>query len=302
MCPTGLVQIDNDGTVRMLNPMVSKLLMPVAPGGVTTNLFDVLQRCAPDLRNMVSSYPLPRGKICDNHRLFIGDFDGHPRVLSCTMLRVDPSCVMVMLNDISELVAQERRLKQTDAWLTTMFSNGTDFAYFTLDSAGLIDCWSPSGLLLTGYSAADVLGHTPDVFQPAAERVNGQTLDLLACARREGFYLYEGRCVTRDQVNVWWQILITAVKEDDGSVSGFTVVLRDVTQRKMTSDELRRLLTTDQLTGAANRTHFFERAQAEVTRWQRHAQLSVIMMDADHFKQVNDKFAHETGDFVLQTP
>lgn len=73
MCPTGILQIDNDGEVRMLNPMVSQLLMPLAPAGVISNLFDVLQQCAPDLRNIVSSFTPARGRICDGHRLFVGD-------------------------------------------------------------------------------------------------------------------------------------------------------------------------------------------------------------------------------------
>lgn len=257
MCPTGIAQIDNDGMVQLLNPMVSQLLMPLAPAGIIANLFDVLQQCAPDLRNIVSSFTQPRGKICDGHRLFVGDFGGHPRVLSCTILRVGPQCIMVMLNDISEQIAQERRLKQADAWLTAIFSNVTDFAYFTLDSSGLINCWTPSGLVQTGYAEADVLGRTLDIFQPVDARIHGQTLDQLACARREGFYLYEGRCITHSKQTAWWQILITAVKEDDSTISSFNVVLRDVTERKITSDELRRLLTTDHLTGAANRARFF---------------------------------------------
>lgn len=59
---------------------------------------------------------------------------------------------------------------------------------------------------------------------------------------------------------------------------------------------------TDPLTGMANRRHLMEYLQAEVHRYQRdHKPFSVIMVDIDLFKHVNDEFGHEVGDVVLKT-
>ncbi|HMQ30846.1 MAG TPA: diguanylate cyclase [Chloroflexaceae bacterium] len=64
---------------------------------------------------------------------------------------------------------------------------------------------------------------------------------------------------------------------------------------------VRELATTDALTGVANRRHFFELARLEVERAARYARpLSLLMLDADHFKQVNDRYGHVAGDEVLR--
>ncbi len=61
------------------------------------------------------------------------------------------------------------------------------------------------------------------------------------------------------------------------------------------------LATTDSLTGLANRRHFLEKLRDELSRTQRYGRpLSVAMVDADHFKAVNDTYGHEVGDRVLQ--
>ena len=69
-------------------------------------------------------------------------------------------------------------------------------------------------------------------------------------------------------------------------------------QRAM--DQLEQAAATDRLTGAWNRRRFEESAQAEMSLAQRRQQaLSLIMLDLDHFKRVNDTFGHGTGDMVL---
>ena len=58
---------------------------------------------------------------------------------------------------------------------------------------------------------------------------------------------------------------------------------------------------TDALTGLANRRFFERRLDEEVKRWMRHSkELSCIMADIDHFKQINDTYGHQYGDYVLQ--
>ena len=74
----------------------------------------------------------------------------------------------------------------------------------------------------------------------------------------------------------------------------------DVTDVVHHTDELERLATVDGLTGIANRRHFNEQAE---TDWKRHRRydrpLSVLMVDIDHFKSVNDDFGHAIGDQAL---
>lgn len=87
----------------------------------------------------------------------------------------------------------------------------------------------------------------------------------------------------------------------DGLTKGAVITFRDITQRNKAEDELRRLATTDHLTGIFNRKRFEELLRQEISRGNRYAtRLSVAMFDIDHFKQVNDTHGHEVGDKVLQ--
>jgi diguanylate cyclase (GGDEF)-like protein/PAS domain S-box-containing protein len=75
----------------------------------------------------------------------------------------------------------------------------------------------------------------------------------------------------------------------------------DISDLKRKDEELKRLATTDILTGAYNRTLFDEIIKREIERVNRYSKpLSVIMFDIDHFKQVNDTFGHNAGDSVLK--
>ncbi|HLH97400.1 MAG TPA: GGDEF domain-containing protein [Xanthobacteraceae bacterium] len=66
--------------------------------------------------------------------------------------------------------------------------------------------------------------------------------------------------------------------------------------------DLEMLAALDWLTGIYNRRHFETLARAELARCQRYVRpLSILMIDVDHFKAVNDRFGHATGDRVLQT-
>jgi diguanylate cyclase (GGDEF)-like protein len=83
-------------------------------------------------------------------------------------------------------------------------------------------------------------------------------------------------------------------RELEGRVAARTQELQWANQR------LEELASIDPLTGASNRRHFLELAKAEISRAKRQGgALSVIMLDIDFFKSVNDRFGHETGDKVL---
>lgn len=75
----------------------------------------------------------------------------------------------------------------------------------------------------------------------------------------------------------------------------------DITQQKESEAEMEKLATTDSLTGLLTRRQFFASALTAYERCRRYnRKMSVIMLDIDHFKQVNDAYGHHTGDKVLQ--
>ncbi|MDB6142499.1 MAG: nucleotide cyclase [Pseudomonas sp.] len=98
----------------------------------------------------------------------------------------------------------------------------------------------------------------------------------------------------------WLRGEATPERLPDGGViwHGF---VSDISDLKRVEEELRALSVTDVLTGVYNRRFFQERLTAELSRVQRHGgSLSVIMLDIDHFKRINDRYGHAMGDYVLQ--
>ena len=94
---------------------------------------------------------------------------------------------------------------------------------------------------------------------------------------------------------------VSHVLDDNDQWIGYLVVCLDITERKRVEDELRTMSVTDALTGIYNRRYFQQRLQDELQRVRRHAgTFSVVMLDIDHFKLINDRFGHAVGDHVLR--
>jgi diguanylate cyclase len=90
------------------------------------------------------------------------------------------------------------------------------------------------------------------------------------------------------------------LRQPDGEIQNLVITVQDVTERAVSQHRLRELNIKDQLTGAYNRRYLDNRLADECKRHLRYEHpLSVIMLDIDFFKKVNDQHGHEAGDRVL---
>ena len=95
--------------------------------------------------------------------------------------------------------------------------------------------------------------------------------------------------------------LTAAPINDDHKTSGAVIIFRDITERKEIEKQLSDLALNDRLTGLYNRGSFDETLSYELERAQRYNRsLSLLMLDLDYFKKINDTYGHQAGDDVLK--
>ena len=99
----------------------------------------------------------------------------------------------------------------------------------------------------------------------------------------------------------YFDLTLSPLIDPYGRLVGELVLLHDITRRIQVEDELRALSVTDPLTGLYNRRKFFDQLEIEIERAHRHnLPLSVLMIDVDGLKEINDTLGHVVGDEVLR--
>ncbi|KPX86021.1 sensor domain-containing diguanylate cyclase [Pseudomonas meliae] len=164
---------------------------------------------------------------------------------------------------------------------------------FRYASAGMCELFEVDEAQLLGDSEAVLRRIQP----PDLTRVRSS---ILASAKHLTPWSEEYRVDLPRKGQRWLRAASTPERLVDSSVlwHGF---VSDITDLKRVEQELRALSVTDVLTGAYNRRYFQDRMQAELKRIDRHGgNLSIIMLDIDHFKRINDRFGHAAGDQVLK--
>jgi len=107
-----------------------------------------------------------------------------------------------------------------------------DYAIFMLDGAGRVLTWNSGAQRLKGYRAEEIIGKHFSCFYPPEAVEAGKPARLLALAARDGRVEDEGWRVRQDGSRFWADVIITALRDPDGSVIGFAKVTRDITERR----------------------------------------------------------------------
>ena len=114
----------------------------------------------------------------------------------------------------------------------------TDYAIFSLDTKGVVAGWNSGAERIKGYPDFEIIGQHFSKFYTPEDRAAGLPERALRTALEEGHFTSEGWRVRKDGTRFWASVVITPVRNDDGELTGFSKVTRDVTDRKILMDRL----------------------------------------------------------------
>ncbi len=164
---------------------------------------------------------------------------------------------------------------------------------------GLIKFINPTLLNILNYEEEEIIGE--DIFRfilPDYRELLSENLRKLSDSRKIKAPL-ELRMLHKDGDGVIMEVLATMIQYEGNPA--ILATLRDITDKKKTEEELKRLVITDDLTGLFNQRYFYIQFPKEVEKVKRYTRsLSILLIDIDRFKDYNDKYGHWEGNQVLQ--
>jgi PAS domain S-box-containing protein len=107
-----------------------------------------------------------------------------------------------------------------------------DYAIFVLDPEGHVLTWNPGAQALKGYSRDEIVGKHFSTFYPAEAVQNGWPQRELTLAEKEGRFADEGWRIRKDGTSFWASVIISALRDSNGKLSGFAKVTQDLTARR----------------------------------------------------------------------
>ena len=106
--------------------------------------------------------------------------------------------------------------------------------------------------------------------------------------------------ISHENNHKYFELKTVAIENAEDKTVGKLITLIDITERKRIQESLNFLATTDSMTGLYNRSHFMNLANTKVETCGDDDCFSLLMMDIDKFKKINDTWGHAAGDAVLR--
>ncbi|MDV7339826.1 sensor domain-containing diguanylate cyclase [Terasakiella sp. A23] len=202
--------------------------------------------------------------------------------------------------DVTEQKRLEEELRRKESQLTTILDNLKAHVYikdvnyhYTYVNADMCEYLGMDKDDIIGKSDTEIFG------EKIAERFHKSDNQVFNY-KENSSSIEKSRHFRTKKKRYFWSVKVPLIN-DLGNSYALLGISTDVTEQKRLEKELRELASTDVLTGVNNRRHFIDLCEREIKRAKRYENpLSLIMLDIDHFKNINDTHGHAVGDEAIR--
>lgn len=129
---------------------------------------------------------------------------------------------------------------RTEDLMRTLIESVKDYAIILLDKNGMVLTWNTGAERLKGWKAQEIVGQHFSKFYPPEEVAKGKTELELKTAAEEGRFEDEGWRMRKDGSRFWANVIMTALRDNNGELRGFGKVTRDLTKPRESEEKLKR--------------------------------------------------------------
>jgi len=142
--------------------------------------------------------------------------------------------------DLTESRAAEEALRRSEQQFKLLVQGVTDYAIYFLSPEGNVSSWNQGAQRIKGYSPDEILGNHFSLFYTEEDKAAGLPQAALDTVKREGRFEREGWRVRKDGTRFYANVVIDAIRDDDGELIGFAKITRDITERREAQINLER--------------------------------------------------------------
>ncbi|MDR3415473.1 MAG: PAS domain S-box protein [Nevskia sp.] len=243
--PHAMMMVDRAGRIVLVNRLTEQLFgygrQELLGAAVEMLLPPAARGSHPGLRQGYSAQPVSRSMgVGRDLRGLTSDGREVPVEIGLSGIETDEgSFVLASVVDITERKRAEEALRASEARFRLTVSSVKDYAIFLLGPQGHVASWNEGARRLKGYTEGEVVGRHFAMFYPPEDRRGGRPERILGLAAKQGRCEDEGWRLRKDGSRFRANVVITAIRDEHGTLTGFSKATRDLTEHQRLESRFR---------------------------------------------------------------
>jgi PAS domain S-box-containing protein len=236
----GVALVDRDGIILRCNPRMGCLLKQPVEDLVGSRFHQFLPPEALLLLEGILNSELSPEMSGKEMSFVCADGSTTPVQVTTNPLELSGSqALCVVASEITQLKRSEESLQKSEDRFRSLIEDVRDYAIIALNENGEVESWNKGAERVTGFRAEEILGRNFSCFYQPEQVAAGQPQRVLEVAREHGRFEEEGWRLRKDGSLFWAHVAITALRDREGRLIGFSKVTHDLTRSREAEESLR---------------------------------------------------------------